>query len=74
MPNNKLKFLVPNICATIPLVAGTVANHKSPKVVPNNTADKFEAGRKINKIKVIPLKKYSPLNNIFLLYLSLNNP
>ena len=33
-------------------------------------ADKLEAGKNINSIKVIPLKKYNPLNSIFLLYLS----
>ena len=70
MPNNKLKFFVPKICATIPFVAGTVASHNSPKEVPNKIADKFDAGRKMNSINVIPLKKYKPLKRIFLLYLS----
>ena len=41
-----------------------------PKDVPNKIADKFDAGKKMNKIKVMPLKKYNPLNRIFLLYLS----
>ena len=59
MPNNKLKFFVPKICATIPFVAGTVASHNSPKEVPNKIADKFDAGRKMNSINVIPL------NNIY---------
>ena len=30
----------------MPFVAGTVASHSNPKEVPNNTADKFEAGRR----------------------------
>ena len=57
MPKSKVKFFVPKICATIPFVAGTVASHNNPKEVPNNTADKFEAGKKINRINAIPLKK-----------------
>ena len=57
MPKRRVKFFVPKIWATIPLVAGTVASHNNPKDVPNNTADKFEAGKKINRINVIPLKK-----------------
>ena len=56
---------MPNICATIPLVAGTVASHSNPNEVPNKTADKLEAGKNINSIKAIPLKKYNPLNRIF---------
>ena len=47
------------------IVAGTVASHNRPNEVPNNIADKFEAGKKINNIKVIPLKKYKPLKRIF---------
>ena len=70
MPKRRLKFFVPKIWATIPFVAGTVASHNNPKEVPNKTADKFEAGKKINSIKVIPLKKYNPHKSIFLLYLS----
>ena len=74
MPNKSVKFLVPKIWATIPFVAGTVASHNKPNEVPNKTADKFEAGRKMKSIKAIPLKKYKPLNRIFLLYLSPSNP
>ena len=57
MPKRRVKFFVPKIWATIPLVAGTVASHNNPNDVPNNTADKFYAGKKIIRINVIPLKK-----------------
>ena len=33
-----LRYFVPNICATIPLVAGTVDNHKKPKLAPKINA------------------------------------
>ena len=46
IPKRSDKFFVPNICATMPLVAGTVASHNKPKEVPNKIADKFEAGKK----------------------------
>ena len=38
------KYLVPNICATIPLVGGIVANHKIPNKTPNVRAVKVDAG------------------------------
>ena len=48
------KYFVPNICATIPLVAGTVESHKKPKLAPNKNALKLLAGVNINKIIDIP--------------------
>ncbi len=32
-------YFVPNMEPTIPAVGGTVASHKNPKVIPNNTAN-----------------------------------
>ena len=74
MPNNIVKFLVPNIWATIPFVAGTVANHKIPKETPKAMAVIFDAGKSINTSIDIALKKYKPLKRIFLLYLSPKYP
>ena len=54
----------------MPFVAGTVASQSSPKEVPNKTADILEAGKKIKRIRAMPLRKYNPLKRIFLLYLS----
>ena len=51
------KYFVPNKCATIPLVAGTVESHKKPKLAPNKKALKLLAGVNMNKIIEIPLKK-----------------
>ena len=48
---------MPNICATIPLVAGTVDSHKNPKVAPKITDIKIFGGVKM-KIQIeTPLKK-----------------
>ena len=58
----------------MPFVAGTVASHKSPKVIPKAIAEIFDGGKNINNIIDIALKKYNPDNSIFLLYLSLKYP
>ena len=55
------KFLAPNTWATIPFVAGTVANHKSPNVTPKAIAEISEGGRNMNKPIDIALKKYNKL-------------
>ena len=34
IPNKELKYFVPKIWATIPLVGGTVESHKRPNVTP----------------------------------------
>ena len=39
---------MPKTCATIPEVAGMVANHKKPKHIPNPIARKFEPGKNKN--------------------------
>ena len=57
--------MVPKICATIPFVAGTVANHKSPNVTPNAIAEISDGGKNINKPMDIALKKYSQLKRIY---------
>ena len=44
------KYFVPNICATIPLVAGTVESHRKPKLAPNKNALIFVAGVNIKRI------------------------
>ena len=51
------KYFVPNKCATIPLVAGTVESHKKPKLAPNKKALILLAGVNIKRIIEIPLKK-----------------
>jgi hypothetical protein len=43
--------------ATIPLVGGTVASHKKPKVIPKINALIMLDGKKIKYIVEIPLKK-----------------
>ena len=58
----------------MPFVAGTVASHKSPKVIPKAIAEIFDGGKNINNIIDIALKKYNPDKSIFLLYYHLNNP
>ena len=68
------KYFVPNICATIPLVAGTVESHKKPKLAPNKNALKLLAGVKIKRMIEMPLKKYIPLRIIFLLILAERYP
>lgn len=68
------KCLVPKTWATIPNVAGMVASHKKPKHIPKAIANVLEAGKNRKRIIVIPLKKYKPLNNIFLEYLSAKKP
>ena len=57
IPNNVLKYFVPNICATIPLVGGTVESHKNPKVTPNTTELKILGGKNIKYIIETPLNK-----------------
>ena len=47
MPKRELKYLVPNICATIPLVGGTVDSHNSPKEIPKTIDIMFDGGEKI---------------------------
>ena len=42
--------------ATIPTVAGTVLNHKKPKLAPNKKAETLLAGNVINKMIDTPLK------------------
>ena len=43
-----LKYFVPNIWATIPLVGGTVESHKSPNVTPKIIELIRDGGEKIN--------------------------
>tara|TARA_B110000037_G_scaffold4768_1_gene5201 strand:+ start:508 stop:663 length:156 start_codon:yes stop_codon:yes gene_type:complete len=50
-------YFVPNIKLTNPAVGGTVANHKNPKVIPNNTAKVGLGGRNINNTITTPLIK-----------------
>ena len=50
MPYKTPKYLVPKIWATIPLVAGTVDNHKNPKLAPKINALTLLAGKNINNI------------------------
>ena len=57
------------MCATMPLVAGTVDNHKIPKLAPNMIEVIVLGGVKINKQRESPLKKYMQLKIIFLLFL-----
>jgi MFS family permease len=57
IPYNIPRYLVPNMCATIPLVAGTVDNHKKPKLAPNKNALILLAGVNIKRIIEMPLKK-----------------
>ena len=52
-----LNIFVPNMWATIPLVAGTVDNHKKPKLAPKIKALILLAGKNINKIIDKPLKE-----------------
>ena len=61
------RYLVPKIWATIPLVAGTVDNHKIPKLAPNIIEVIVLGGVKINRHIESPLKKYMQLNINFLL-------
>ena len=42
MPKSIDRFFAPKTWATIPLVAGTVASHKSPKVTPKAIAEIFK--------------------------------
>ena len=56
MPYKSPKYLVPNICATIPLVACTVDNHKKPKLAPKINELILLAGRNMNKMIDMPLK------------------
>ena len=53
-----LKYLVPKICATIPLVGGTVDNHKSPKVIPKIIEFINEGGEKISRDIEKRIEKY----------------
>ena len=48
IPNKVLRYLVPKIWATIPLVGGTVESHKSPKDIPKTIEFKSDGGEKIN--------------------------
>ena len=45
-----------------------VANHKNPKPIPKPIAVILDAGKNKNKINIIPLRKYKPLNRNFLEY------
>ena len=54
-------YFVPNIKPTIPAVGGTVANHKKPKVIQNNTVIIGLGGKNINKTITSPLMKYIKL-------------
>ena len=56
IPYKSPKYLVPNMCATIPLVAGTVDNHRKPKLAPKIKALILLAGKNINKIIDTPLR------------------
>ena len=58
----------------MPLVAGTVANQRSPNEIPKAMAEILDGGKNINSIIEIALKKYNPAKSIFLLYLSLKYP
>ena len=56
MPKRELKYLVPNICATIPLVGGTVDSHNNPKEIPKTMDIIFDGGEKI-KIAIDTARK-----------------
>ena len=56
IPKRELKYLVPNICATIPLVGGTVDNHNNPKEIPKTMDIIFDGGEKI-KIAIDTARK-----------------
>ena len=45
------------MCATIPLVAGTVESHKKPKLAPKINALILLGGKKIKKTIEAPLRK-----------------
>jgi hypothetical protein len=45
------------MCATIPLVAGTVESHKKPKLAPKINALILLGGKKIKKTIETPLRK-----------------
>ena len=51
-----LKYFVPKICATIPLVGGTVESHKSPNVTPKIIELTSDGGEKINTQMLKALK------------------
>ena len=42
-----------------------MASHNSPKEVPNNTADILDAGKKIKRINVMPLKSTNRSKEFF---------
>ena len=47
IPKRELRYLVPNIWATIPFVGGTVDNHSNPKEIPKTMDIMFDGGEKI---------------------------
>ena len=55
IPNKELKYFVPKICATIPLVGGTVESHKSPNVTPKIIEFNKEGGEKMKTQILIAL-------------------
>ena len=61
------RCFVPNMWATIPLVAGTVDNQRNPKLAPNIKALMLLAGRKINKQIEIPLKDCTQNQKVLIL-------
>ena len=69
MPKRVLRYFVPNIWATIPLVGGTVESQSNPKVIPKNIEIYIEGGENIKIAMIIALEKYKMLSKIFLLYL-----
>ena len=54
-----LKYFVPNICATIPLVGGTVDSHNIPNVTPKKIDEYMDGGRNMNIEIIIALKKFT---------------
>ena len=56
IPKRELKYLVPNIWATIPFVGGTVDNHSNPKEIPKTIDIMFDGGEKIKIAIDIALK------------------
>ena len=68
MPNNVLKYFVPKIWATIPLVGGTVDNQSNPNVIPKIIEFSNEGGEKINIHILTALRAYKILNKFFFLY------
>ena len=69
MPNKVLRYFVPNICATMPLVGGTVDNQSRPsypKIIEFNR----DGGEKINTQILTLLKNIKYLEDFFSIFCS----